>query len=61
VKIERQGFAVVDDADRDVGVSVGQICQLAGLLLSGSVFGRRFGVSALHHAITSDLPLLGGQ
>jgi NAD(P)-dependent dehydrogenase (short-subunit alcohol dehydrogenase family) len=30
VKIERQGFAVVDDADRDVGLSVGQICQLAG-------------------------------
>src|SRR5580658_2519103 len=28
VKIERQGFAVVDDADRDVGLSVGQICQL---------------------------------
>jgi hypothetical protein len=30
VKIQRQGFAVVDDADRNVGLSVGQICQLAG-------------------------------
>src|SRR5438270_178491 len=30
MKIERQGLAVVDDADRDVGLSVGQICQLAG-------------------------------
>src|SRR3546814_18460619 len=27
VKIERQGFAVVDDAERDVGLAVGQICQ----------------------------------
>jgi hypothetical protein len=30
MKIERQGFAVVDDADRDIGLPVGQICQLAG-------------------------------
>jgi hypothetical protein len=30
VKIERQRFAIVDDADRHVGLPVGQICQLAG-------------------------------
>ena len=30
MKIERQGLAIVDDADRDVGLSVGQIRQLAG-------------------------------
>ena len=30
MKIERQGFAVVDDTDRDIGLSVGQICQFAG-------------------------------
>src|SRR3546814_10382459 len=30
VKIERQGFAVVDDAERDDGLAVGQICQFAG-------------------------------
>src|SRR6202000_1552906 len=29
VKIGRQGFAVVDDADRDVGLSAGQIFQPA--------------------------------
>jgi hypothetical protein len=29
VKIGRQGFAVVDDADRHVGLSIGQVCQLA--------------------------------
>jgi hypothetical protein len=30
VKIERQGLAVVDDADRDIGLPVGQVCQFAG-------------------------------
>jgi hypothetical protein len=30
VKIERQGVAVVDNADRDVGLSVGQIHRLVG-------------------------------
>lgn len=29
MKILRQGFALVDDADRDVGLTVGQICQFA--------------------------------
>src|SRR6202034_4485001 len=30
MKIERQGVAIVDDADRDIGLSVGQIHQLTG-------------------------------
>jgi hypothetical protein len=30
VKIKRQGLAVVDHANGHVGLSVGQICQLAG-------------------------------
>ena len=30
MKIERQGLAVVDDADRRVGLAVGQIGQFAG-------------------------------
>src|SRR5580658_7129032 len=30
MQIERQGILVVDDADRDVSLSIGQICQLAG-------------------------------
>ena len=30
MEIERQGLAVINDADRDIGVPVGEVNQLAG-------------------------------